>query len=123
MRRRLLVWRKGHLGNTADKIAALHGRAGNTIYRPDMARTTEHLRAYLQPPKSVTDYMAEGRARRMREGQLRSAQQRNALGADDAGHPPAAAAGNGDRNALQRIAMGWNADTHARTADRGAAQQ
>lgn len=70
------------------------------------------FQAYLQPPKSVSDYMSEMDSADIRREQLKAAQQRNALEAmtmqDTLDQRRTAAE---DRNALQRIAMGWNADT------------
>lgn len=70
------------------------------------------FQSYLQQPKSVMDYMAEGDMADLRREQLRGAQQTNALNAitmqDTIQQRQIAAE---DRNALQRIAAGWSADT------------
>lgn len=70
------------------------------------------FQAYLQPPKSVSDYMSEMDSADIRREQLKAAQQRNALEAmtmqDTLDQRRTAAE---DRNALQRIAMGWSANT------------
>lgn len=70
------------------------------------------FQAYLQPPKSVSDYMAEMDSADIRREQLKAAQSRNAIESmtlqDTLDQRRTAAE---DRNALQRIAMGWNADT------------
>lgn len=70
------------------------------------------FQAYLQPPKSVSDYMSDMDSADLRREQLKAAQNRNALDAltmQDTVQQRQQAAD--DRNALQRIAMGWNADT------------
>lgn len=70
------------------------------------------FQAYLQPPKSVADYMSDMDSTDLRREQLKAAQNRNALESmtmqDTLDQRRNAAE---DRNALQRIAMGWNADT------------
>lgn len=70
------------------------------------------FQAYLQPPKSVSDYMAEMDSQDIRREQLKTAQSRNAIEAmtlqDTLDQRRTAAE---DRNALQRIAMGWSAET------------
>lgn len=70
------------------------------------------FQAYLQPPKSVSDYMAEMDSADIRREQLKAAQSRNAIESmtlqDTLDQRRSAAE---DRNALQRIAATWSANT------------